>query len=492
MKSTHAEDSLTAKTLSSFFWRFGEKCVQYVVQLVIQILLARLLDPDAFGVYAVLYGLITILGIVMQGGLITSLIRDPDADDGNFVAILLINLTIALVLYAALFALAPAFASFFNMPDLTIPLRVGALSLFLSAYVAVQTGKLMRSMDFKLIFLRTFGAVVFSGICGVVAAYSGMGIWALVIQQLSNQFFCCVALSIISPIRCKPKMSLDKLRLLFGFGWKICLSSLIKGGYDSVLDLLVGKSLGAFDLGLYNRGRKFSQVACTAIDDPMQNVLLPAFSKRQHDLSALRYALKSSVAVYSFVAAPVLAGAVYFAEPLITLLLTDKWSAAVPFFQICCLSYLLLPILTPSLQALNAIGKSGIGLFLESFRLAASVSVFLIVAANGASPLLQIFAVSLVNVLSSTFIFWFNRMYMDYKIPDQFLGLGAPYFVSIVLLGAIWVFRGLLESSLESLGGVIHLTSFLLFVVLYLAISAATKPQGWRALRGVIGMALGK
>lgn len=486
------ERGLTSKTFSSFFWRFGEKCVQYIVQLAIQILLARLLDPEAFGVYAVLYGLITVLGILMQGGLITSLIRDPDAEDGNFVAVLLFNLVFASILYTMLFVSAPKLAGFFRMPDLAMPLRVAGLSLFLSAYVAVQTGKLMRSMDFKLIFLRTFGAVVFSGVCGVAAAFAGLGVWALVIQQLANQLFCCAVLGAISPLRCRPKMSFYKMRMLLRFGWKLCLSSLIKGGYDSILDLLLGKSLGAFDLGLYNRGRKFAQVACTALDDPMQNVLLPAFSKRQHDPTALREALKTSVDVYSFIAAPVLACAIYYAEPLIVLLLTDKWLAAVPYFQICCFSYLMLPILTPSLQAFNAVGRSGIGLFVEVLRLAFSISVLLVAFASGFSPLSQIIAVSVASVAVSTSVFGFNQKFMGYALIEQFRSFGGPYVISFVLLVGVWAFEELLGSILGSLGGAWSLVTIIVFVVLYGAVSLIVRPRGWKAMCGILRVVRGE
>ena len=180
-------NSNSKKTIgSALFWKFLERFGVQGSQFVLQIILARLLSPEHYGVLSLMVIFTTLANVFIQRGFNTALIQNKDVTEEDYSSVFYVTMGIAVVIYAILYISAPWIAVFYKMPDLVKPFRVLCLVLFPGALNSIQLAKVSRAMDFKKVFRSNVIAIVFSGIVGIVLAYLGAGLWALVVQNLLN------------------------------------------------------------------------------------------------------------------------------------------------------------------------------------------------------------------------------------------------------------------------------------------------------------------
>lgn len=409
------------------------------IQLIVQIVLARLLAPEQFGSIAIVMAFINLAQVFVHSGFNTALVQKKDADDEDFSSIFYISLGIAGTLYIIMFIFAPYVANFYKDPILIPILRVLSLILFAGAFNSIQNAYVSRNLLFKKLFQSSLGSVFVSGILGILAAYQGLGIWALVIQQLVNQ----VSITIIMwyTVKWRPKriFSLSKVRELFSFGWKLLASSLLNVLYMDLRTLIIGKIYSPTILGYYNRGQQFPKVIVSNIDGSIQSVMLPTLSAHQDDRKRIKEMMRRAIVTSSFFMFPMMVGMVVVAEPLVKIILTDKWLTAVPFLQIFCLSYALMPIHTSNLQAINAIGRSDIFLKLESIKKIVGLIVLVLSLPFG------VYAIALGQVISgiiSTFINAYpNKRLLSYSYKEQLVDIMPSFAIAIIMGCVVYTFK---------------------------------------------------
>lgn len=433
-----------ASVISSLFWRLMERGGSQGIQFIVQIILARLLLPEDYGVIAIVTIFIALSNTFVQSGFNTALIQKKDADKTDFSSVFYVSMSITAVLYAILFVTSPLIAKFYNMPELTAVLRVLAVSLFFGAYNSIQIAYISRNMMFKMLFFSSLGAFIVSGIAGVVAAYRGYGVWALVTYQLTSQVAVTVILWFIVKWRPAPLFSFKRVKELFSFGWKILVSSLLNTLYLEVRSLIIGKIYTPAMLGFYNRGKQFPSLIVDNIDGSIQSVMLPALSAHQNDALRVKEMVRRSVMTSSFIVFPLMAGLAVVAEPVIRIVLTDKWLPAVPFMQIFCITYALRPIHTANLQAINALGRSDIFLKLEIIKKIIGIVILLISIPFG------IYAIALgvlINGIISAFVNAYpSKTLFDYSYAEQLKDL-LPASLLSVFMGAAVFMLGMLKLS---------------------------------------------
>ena len=361
-------ENRSQKAASSFLFKLMESFGMQGIAFVVSLLLARLLDPADYGVLGLLTVFIAISQVFVQSGLNTALIQKKDVDERDLSSVFFVSLGVAVVLYAVLFLAAPLIAAFYELPQLKSTLRVLALVLIPGAFVSVQNAVVARQMAFRRQMLCSLAATVLSGAVGVGMALGGLGYWALVGQQLTNQFSLCLLLLIAVKWHPHAVFSFEKVKSLIRFGWKLLASSLLDTGYLNLRTLVIGKQFSDDTLGFYNRGKQFPELVMNAVNGSIQSVMLPVLSEKQDDPERMKQMMRRSVMTSSFLVLPMMAGLAAVAEPLITLLLTEKWLPCVPFLQICCIDFAFYPIHTANLQAINAMGRSDVFLKLELIK----------------------------------------------------------------------------------------------------------------------------
>lgn len=423
--------------ISSLIWKFLERGGVQGVQFILSIVLARLVSPDDYGVIALILVFIQIATVFIQSGFNTALIQKKDSDDTDFSSIFYLSLFVALLCYVVLFFAAPFIANFYKQEILTPVIRVISLTLFFGAVNSVQSTYVSKTMQFKRFFYSSMGAVVGSGIVGVILAYMGYGVWALVAQQLIKDVVICLILWFTVKWRPKLLFSFERVKSLFSFGWKLLCSALLDTVFRNIYNLIIGKIYNSQSLGYFNRGHQFPQVIATNLDGSIQSVMLPTLSANNDNPSEVKRITRRSISTSAFILMPCMFGLAAVAEPLVKVLLTDKWLPCVPFLQLACISYALYPIHTANLTGINALGRSDVFLKLEIVKKCVTVINILITLPHG------IYAMAIGQVVQSfisTFINSYpNKKLMGYSYFEQWKDLFPSFILSIVMAGIVWL-----------------------------------------------------
>lgn len=432
------QSDVKSKTISNFIWRFAERCGAQLVTFVVSIVLARLLDPSVYGTVALVTVFTTILQVFIDSGLGTALIQKKDADDLDFSSVFYFNLAMCLMLYAVMFFCAPVIADFYRDLSLTAIIRVVSITLIISGVKGIQQAYVSRHMLFKRFFFSTIGGTIASAVIGIVMAYNGCGVWALVVQQLSNMTVDTLILWITVKWRPKRMFSWRRLKGLFSFGWKLLCSSLIDTIYTNIRSLIIGKMYSAADLAYYNQGEKFPKLIVGNINSSIDSVLLPTMSNAQDDRVRVKNMTRRAIKTSTYIMAPLMMGLAFCAEPVVKLILTEKWLECVPYMRIFCITYMFYPIHTSNLNAINALGRSDLFLKLEIEKKIVGMVLLLSTMWFGVKAMAYSLLVSCV--LSQMINSGPNKKLLDYGyleqlkdiMPGILLAMGMGVFVYLI------------------------------------------------------------
>ena len=428
-------EAMKSIVIINLFWKLMERGGTQGIQFIVQIILARLLLPEEYGIIAIVTIFITLAGIFVDSGLNTALIQKKNADKVDFSSVFWVGLALAALLYGILFIASPFLADFFDQPGLTEVVRILSVTLFLGVFNSIQQAVIAIRMEFKKLMVGSMGSVILSGIIGVIMAFMGFGIWALVGQQIAYRFFGTWILLILVDWKPSLEFSFHLFKKLYGFGWKLLVSSLINTLYHNLRTLIIGKLYDPAMLGFYDRGTSFPGYIITNINGSIQAVLFPALASCQEDRERVRSLMRRSVVTSAFIIFPMMAGLAVLAEPMILVLLTDKWLPAVPFLQMACVSYGLWPVHTANLQAINALGRSDIFLRLEIIKMVMGLLVL------GISIPFGIYLIAfggVINGLISTFInAGPNKKLLGYGYRDQLRDIGPSLLLSLLMAGIV-------------------------------------------------------
>ena len=280
------------------------------------------------------------------------------------------------------------------------------------------------------------GAIIGSGIVGIVMAYKGFGVWALVAQQLVRDFLICIILWFTVKWRPKFIFSFARVKTLFSFGWKLLVSGLLDTVFKNLYSLIVGKIYSKETLGYFNRGHQFPQVIATNLDGSIQSVMLPTLSSHNDDVAEVKRITRRSISMSAFLLMPCMFGLAAVAEPLVKVLLTDKWLPCVPFLQLACISYAIYPIHTANLTGINALGRSDVFLKLEIIKKIITILNIVITISLGiyAMAIGQVISAFIASVINA----WPNKKLMNYTYFEQWKDLMPSFLCSLVMSIGVW------------------------------------------------------
>ncbi len=377
------ENNLKRKVISGLFWRYMERTLAQGIQLLVTIVLARILMPEEYGTVALVSVLINIALVFVQNGFGNALIQKADADSTDFSTAFYFSLGLSLVIYLILFVTAPYVSAFYRNSALTALVRGLSVSIIIASIGTVQHAYVSRTMQFRKFFFSTLTGTIVSAFTGIGAALMGLGAWALIIQQLTNQCIDTLILWFTSGWRPTREFSMKSLKHIYGYGWKLLLSGLIDTVYSNLYTLIIGKKFSAGDVGYYEKGRQFPALIIMNVNATIQSVLFPALSSQQSDRARTKAMTRRAIKTSTFVIFPCMAGLSVIARPLVVLVLTEKWLPAVSYLRFFCLIYAIWPVHTANLQAINALGRSDIFLKLEIIKKTLGITVLFITIPMG-------------------------------------------------------------------------------------------------------------
>lgn len=467
------------KVFSNFIWRFAERCGAQLVTFIVSIVLARILTPSDYGTIALVTVFTTILQVFIDSGLSTALIQKKDADDLDFSSVFYFNFVICIILYLIMFVSAPFIADFYKDSSLVSIVRVISLTLVISGVKGVQQSYVSRHMLFKRFFFSTLGGTIFSAVLGIIMAYAGFGVWAIVFQQLSNNAIDTLILWITVKWRPIKKFSWSRLKNLLSFGWKMLASSLLDTVYNNLRNMIIGKLYTSADLAFYNQGDKFPKLIVTNINTSIDSVLLPTMSNEQDNHVRVKDMTRRAIKISTYIMAPLMIGLAFCAKPIVQIVLTDKWLPCVPYLQIFCISYLFWPIHTANLNAIKAMGRSDLFLKLEVIK--KFIGMILLLITMNISVMAMAYSLLISGLISQVINSWPNRYLLKYSYIDQIKDI-LPNIVTALIMGVFVYFINYLNLSvLVSL-----MVQIILGGIIYLVLSIFTKNDSFIYLINIL------
>lgn len=369
--------SIKQQTIKSVKWNFLEKLFVQGIQFFLGIVMARLLAPSDYGAIGMLAIFFSISQTFIDSGFNSALIRKNNATESDFCTVFYFNFAVSILFYTALFFAAPWIAGFFHIDILCPVLRVQAITLVINAIMAVQVAMLQKNLKFKSLAKRNVLSSFTSGICGIIFAYLGYGIWALVFQQiiasLINLVFICYVCKWF-PTKAFSKTSFKELG---SFGSKLLAAGILHTLYRNMTTIAIGKFYTASDLGFYSRGSHFADLPNKTINDVLQTVTYPILAKIQDDEERLVAVYRKYIRITSlciFILSGILCA---LAEPIISICLSDKWAPAVIYLHAFAFSYMFDHLSTINLNLLKVKGRSDLFLKLEIIKKIISVIILL-------------------------------------------------------------------------------------------------------------------
>lgn len=423
------------KVAKSFFWKILERLFAQGIGFAVQIVLARILLPEDFGSLAIIVAFTGYATLFVSSGIGTAVIQKKDLDRTDLSTLMTYTLGLATVFYIVLFFTAPLIANYYEAPILQPTLRVLATTLFLQGINSVQTGLLQRQMSFRQLFVRTMIAAPIAGVIGILMALKGFGLWALVGHAIANQLLVIIVMSFDKNCRIPLGFSRARMKEIFPFTSKIMLTYATSGFFDLVRTSMIGKRYTREDLAYYDKGVTYSSYVTMLINQSMGSVLLPAFSRKQDSVDSLKNMARRSVKVTSFIMIPILVAVAVMAEPLIEVLLTEKWLPCVPFLVIYCFLRIPGPILNIDKQVFYALGKSGVNLYYEiGLFILNFIALFIAIKIN---VLAIAIGALIVEVLGAIAIFIISAKIYDYTMKERLLDMWKPTVGSFVMAASL-------------------------------------------------------
>lgn len=358
-------NDIKKKTASGFAYKFAERVGAQGINFIVQILLARILMPEEYGVIALVTVFITICDVFVTYGFGNSLVVNKKSDSVDFSTCFYFGLVLAFAIYIVVYLSAPWIGKFYNNSLLPPVLRVMGLRLPIAAINSVQHAYVQKHMWFKKFFYATLIGTIISGVIAIIMAYAGFGVWALVEQYLGNVLMDTVCLWIIVGWRPTKEFSWQRLKAIYDYGWKILAVGLIDTVYGQLRNLIIGKKYTKEDLAFYNRGYSYSSFGMRLIEPTVNTVLFPALSQSQDDQIQMREITRKVIMASTFIISPIMVGLAVVAKPLVLVLLTKKWLPCVIYLQMGCLANLFRPNQFINNCVVRASGNSGLLLKLD-------------------------------------------------------------------------------------------------------------------------------
>lgn len=472
--------SLSERSLSAIVWVLLDKAGSSSVNFVVTIILARLLSPEDFGLVAMVMVFFEFSSVFVESGFSTALIREKTISEIDKSTTFIFNFAAALVFYAVLFFSAPAIAAFFNQESLVWIVRIMGLNLIFSSFSIIQHSMLVQQIDFKNQTKVRFFTVIISGTAAILLALNGYGVWSLVVRFGLTDLMDTVLLWILRPWKPTARFSTESFRRLFGFGSRILAAAVLDKFFVHIYKLLIGKFFAAATLGFYTQANNFTNMVINTLFRTVNNVTYPVLAKLQDDHEKLKEGYRKILKLSSFIVVPAMVMLGVLAEPIILVLVGEKWRPSIPMLQLLCVSGLTYHFSSINLNMLLVLGRSDLSLKLEVIK---KINIALAIVIGIQFGIYGLIIGEVISCYVNLFVnAYYSNKLLKYSIREQIRDIFPT--VSISLLSGLALL--LINRNTTFSGFVDILLIAPASVLLYLAVHILTKTDEMTLLRQTI------
>lgn len=427
-------ESLRDKAVSGATWKLIEISVAHVMTFVVELYLARKLAPSDYGLVGMLAIFFALAGVLVDSGFSSALIQRQNRTREDFSTVFVFNIVASISIYLLFVVLAPSIASFYNAPLLKTIIYVSALSFIIRGFTSIHFAKLNIDLRFNTLSKIHLVGHFVAGITGVLLAYFGFGIWALVFQGIASSLITGVVVWICSGLKPSIAFSTKSFKRLFSYGGNMLGSGLINVVYGNLYTLVIGKGFSPAAVGFYNRANGYSSMPSNIVTDIALRVNFPILVKLQDDNERLISAYEKLLKVPFFVLYPILVGIIVCAEPLITVMIGEKWLPCVPYMQILCVGYMFYPLNGFNMNILYAKGRTDISFKLEFIK--KPIGLLLLFASLPFGIIWMMVGKALYSVVVYFINCYYTNKIVGYGLVRQ-VKILMPMIVNSLLMGAI-------------------------------------------------------
>ncbi len=441
-------EGLKKSIIKGIGWKFAERIIAQGVSFVVSILLARILMPEDYGKVAIICLFITLADVLVSSGLGTALIQDQNAKDEDFSTIFYCSLILSVIMYFLLFSFAPLIAKFYKIKELSILIRIFSLRVILGAYNTVQHAYIIKKMEFQKFFWGTLVGTIISALLGIILALNGLGVWALVVQYLSNSAIDSFVLSFIISWHPQKVFSMERAKVLVGYGWKIMCADFLGTFFNQIQTVFIGGYYNATQLAFYNKGNQIPNAIFNNITGSMSSVLFSAFSKCVNNVQK-KELTRQVVKKIAYIFFPAVAVLLTVSDVVIIVLFTSKWKSCVKFMKYGVVGVAFCLIGEICIQVVKATGRSDIVLKIELLKKPLYLIMLMIALKKG------VLAIAQITCIYSIIVALINLEIMgkviNYSFIEQVKDLLIPGLLSLVLVFSLYELNCLLKMENEKI-----------------------------------------
>lgn len=379
------EADLGGALVGGAFWMFAMRWAIRGVGFFSLMVLARLLTPKDFGIVALANSLAALPTVILELGLETAVIRERSATRDYYNTAWTLRVIQMSIAALCVVASGPLIAGTYGDSRLTTIFPVMALVLWIQGFENIWTVSYRRNLNFRFDFAYNASTKLASAVMAVVLAFWLRSYWALVYAQFAGALFRVAVSFAVAPEL--PRPTLREWRSLWSFSQWTLVRSLADYCVRNADRLILGRIIGAGQIGPYALGRELADIPISEISAPLNRALSPGIARLQHDPERLTTALLKVLAAVATICFPLGIGLTLTSGVLVPILLGKNWGAAIPIVQLLGLASIVTSIYGVMGNSLVVIGYNRVASLIMWLRaivlIAVGIPAAVLAGANG-------------------------------------------------------------------------------------------------------------
>jgi O-antigen/teichoic acid export membrane protein len=437
--------TLTARSVK---WNVIDKVSQQILYAVTGIVLARLLSQEDFGLIGAVLVFQAFASLFVDSGFSYALIQRKAPTRLDYSTVLWFNLAVACGIYVILFFCAPFIADCFQGDQRLILIsRVMFLSFILNATAIVQTNRLMKKMDVKMVAVSNSVGLIVGAVVGIWLAVAGYGAWAIVWQTLALNFTKSLVLWLTSGWYPLMRFSMSSLRSFFTVGSGMMASSFLNVLFQNIYSFFIGNRVGLAPLGYYTQADKWSKMGISSLSQVLTSSFLPALSEVQDDPERFARVTSKMNRFTSYLLFPAMGFLIVMATPIFHCLFGVKWDASIVLFQLLLLRGVFTVLTSLYNNYVIALARTKLVVAMEMLRDGAALVFLLatlpVIALTRGDDVVYGIKLLLIGQILASFISWLVMVIKTAPVSGRSVGSflvdSLPYLgQTLVIMVALW------------------------------------------------------
>lgn len=422
--------------INGVLWGIIDKFAILIIGSLITIILSRKLLPSDYGIVGLLM-IFNIVGLVLlDSGFGHALIRKENPTQTDYSTVFFFNILLSIILYFTFFIFSPYIALFYNEPRLTLIARISFLLIPINSLVIVQNSILLRRLDQKKITIASIISSLFSGIIGITSAIIGLGVWALIFQNLSLYFIKAISFWYLSDWKPSFSFKLETIKELWKYSINLLGVNLLAGIFQNIYQFLIGKFYSLNEVGFFNQAVRMEGLPRSSLNNAIQSIAYPVLSKFQNNNEGLKYIYKRIITISVFINFPLMVGLIIPAEKLFILILSEKWIPSVAYFRLLCMIGAFSPFILTTVIIFKAKGQSKKYFKIEiASKFILIISIYLTITRDIA---LLLIAGLITTILTSCLNMYYAGKEINYSLKEQLRDILPIIFATALMISAMY------------------------------------------------------